>query len=1140
MNRRTVIWTGRSLFVALLGYMLSVVPVSGQDQLSLSNDMVLDAQALLMPRNAVYGPVINGASYQTEALTTVGDYQYATWYHYSGNQEYVYLGRRELGSTTWDVANTGQTFDDGDNSWDAHNVISMGIDTDGQIHLSYDHHNSYLNYRNTSDGAAWASEWNPTLNAEQNTLNSNINPPPSPFNDVTYPRFINDPSTGNLVMTFRNGTSGDGNVYIATYDPASNVWDTPHMIINGRTGTYSDALGSSSSRNAYLNGLDIDSNGRMHTTWTWRESAGGTNHDIMYAYSDDGGDTWLNNSGTVIGTLNNPINLNSAGATVVSMDRRNTLMNQQTQLVDGDGTVHSIMWHATDDNADAVNGFTTGPAAYYHYFRNANDVWERTELPTDRKVGSRPDMAVDSDGNLYAFYVSPGAGDGAGVLDYYTNGDLVIATASRATGWQDWEIVYTDTRDFVGEPQVDRNRLLQDGVLSVYLQENGNNLSGSTGSALHVFELDRLAQHLVWAGTAAGEWNTGGTNDWDSYGDNQGDTTFANGYRVTFDDGGGTMAVNITEAVAPSSTTFKNNARNNYTLTGQGIAGSGSLRVTGGGFVTLNNAANSYSGNTQVEWGTLSLSGEATIAASPVISVSDNATLNVSALNSTFSVAAGQVLEVATEGRVIGDTQVGSTAAMHASGSVYGSLVVQSAGMLRVGAAGLTQQVGNSSYSLIDNFDSYNNATNQNIGSHSSGDVTNGAWDGVFDGTNNAQVVDEGTSNQSLEVWGLPAQGGNGWRGAKTDLSSSYDLDFTVEDSETTTLFFQFKALDNTGVFDTMFGLSDDVANIDNADAWQDFAVMPFLAGGGIGAADFKASTTTGDQIAIENVAADQWYNVWLVVDTQTNLFDIYTSLGDDDGTLAVSNAIFRNGYGNSSMAAFGINGRESGRVQIDNLYMSLGANTANPLTGSGGGVYAVESLLVEGDLTLEQGALLQLDIATAGVSDTIEVTGQMTLAGTLELTLAEGATAPELGEGYDLFEFASAVGAFDDFVLPELADGWGWNTTQLGISGMLSVGLAGDYNGDGTVNLADYTVWRDHLGSDWISNRDTLLTGVVGLDDYQVWKDNFGATLPAGEFAAQAVPEPATLAWCSLVFASLLLYHASQRYRGVQTRLCR
>src|SRR5262249_52280015 len=154
-------------------------------------------------------------------------------------------------------------------------------------------------------------------------------------------------------MVFRTGTSGDGQTFMATYDRATTTWTAPQMFINGRDGqNYSDPFGSSSNnRNAYLNGVDFDASGRMHTTWTWREAAGGTNHDIMYAYSDDGGSTWKNNDGVTIGTPGNPMDMTSAGVTVVSLNRGNTLMNQQAQVVDADGAVHTVMWHRRDEVA---------------------------------------------------------------------------------------------------------------------------------------------------------------------------------------------------------------------------------------------------------------------------------------------------------------------------------------------------------------------------------------------------------------------------------------------------------------------------------------------------------------------------------------------------------------------------------------------------------------------------------------------------------------------------------------------------------------------------------------------------------------------------------------------------------------------
>ncbi|MEX2093902.1 MAG: hypothetical protein WD971_14545, partial [Pirellulales bacterium] len=64
-----------------------------------------------------------------------------------------------------------------------------------------------------------------------------------------------------------------------------------------------------------------------------------------------------------------------------------------------------------------------------------------------------------------------------------------------------------------------------------------------------------------------------------------------------------------------------------------------------------------------------------------------------------------------------------------------------------------------------------------------------------------------------------------------------------------------------------------------------------------------------------------------------------------------------------------------------------------------------------------------------------------------------------------------------------------------------LPAGIAGDFNGSGTVDAADYTVWRDGLG------------GVYGPGDYDTWKMNFGMTSGgAGAIAVggTAVPEPA------------------------------
>ena len=57
-----------------------------------------------------------------------------------------------------------------------------------------------------------------------------------------------------------------------------------------------------------------------------------------------------------------------------------------------------------------------------------------------------------------------------------------------------------------------------------------------------------------------------------------------------------------------------------------------------------------------------------------------------------------------------------------------------------------------------------------------------------------------------------------------------------------------------------------------------------------------------------------------------------------------------------------------------------------------------------------------------------------------------------------------------------------------------------GDFNEDGSVDIADYTVWRNNLGSTAGLPNDGALDGVVDADYYQLWKGNFGTTAEGGD----------------------------------------
>ena len=81
----------------------------------------------------------------------------------------------------------------------------------------------------------------------------------------------------------------------------------------------------------------------------------------------------------------------------------------------------------------------------------------------------------------------------------------------------------------------------------------------------------------------------------------------------------------------------------------------------------------------------------------------------------------------------------------------------------------------------------------------------------------------------------------------------------------------------------------------------------------------------------------------------------------------------------------------------------------------------------------------------------------------------------------------------------------------NIGFGEVGAASLVGDYNGDGTVGAADYTVWRDGDSPDSTTAA------------YALWVANFGQSTASGS-EADLVPEPATLllALLALVAAPL------------------
>ncbi|QDT67119.1 hypothetical protein MalM25_00160 [Planctomycetes bacterium MalM25] len=175
-----------------------------------------------------------------------------------------------------------------------------------------------------------------------------------------------------------------------------------------------------------------------------------------------------------------------------------------------------------------------------------------------------------------------------------------------------------------------------------------------------------------------------------------------------------------------------------------------------------------------------------------------------------------------------------------------------------------------------------------------------------------------------------------------------------------------------------------------------------------------------------------------------------------------------------------------SSRQLHDLQSISLANNSEAAFYGS---TFIMESLAVElSESNLERPSLVNVA--------SLYVSGSFALE-------ADAIRSIAVGQTYKVIESDRLDGSFNDYTLSELPGALGFlpevTNTTLSLRVIdTATELPGDFNADGRVDAADYTVWRDGLPG-----------GRFELD-HLVWRKNYGREL-AGN--ATSVPEPATLA---------------------------
>lgn len=439
---------------------------------------------------------INAVSIRADSLVSAGDYQFTSYYGADGKL-LVARRHRVARPNVWDILRTQFT---AYNVADRHNTISLAIDGNGYLHIAWGMHGGgpLLYSRSTApvvndNPIHLPGEREGNAGALQNQI-----PLQNETNAITYPQFWNVPNSGDLLFTYRIGVAGNGEWQLARWNNDARNWSSIHTAIKPDDASpqpWIDNDYSGDNRpntNAYHNGLVFDDSGRIHVTWTWRTGADSpaglgdfqSNHNIMYACSDDLGRSWRRADGQLYQRdARHDIDEDNA-VPVIVVPEGSSMMNQTGGTMGPDGRYYTANYWAP--NATKGNNLREymlvefdGANWRVHQVTNRKPENDNQRIPESQLKKfrmSRPIVLTD-DANRVLL-----------VFSDYQRGGVVTVAYSEDRARNKWKFIDL-TADNMGrwEPTYDHERWNADGVLSMYYQPCG---LGPQAAAASVLEWD--------------------------------------------------------------------------------------------------------------------------------------------------------------------------------------------------------------------------------------------------------------------------------------------------------------------------------------------------------------------------------------------------------------------------------------------------------------------------------------------------------------------------------------------------------------------------------------------------------------------------------------------------------------------------